>query len=519
MKALRWDPPIELSPAEKRVAKRLKRTGKLFLFLREHRHRLFDDAFQAELASMYSKVRRGSPKPPALLAMVTLLQAYRQTSDADAVEESVFDARWRMVLGLSDDGEPGFSQGVLVDFRRRLIQHDMDKRLVDRTVELARETGGFGYKNLRVALDSAPLWGAGRVEDTFNLVAHAARLVVDCAAHVLGYKPEQVRHDAGLVVVTDRSVKAVLDIDWSAREAQQEALNKLLSDISRLRRWLDDNIAADKRTAPLLEALATLKQVIEQDIEPDPNGGGHRIKRGTSTNRRISISDPDMRHGRKSKSRVINGYKRHVAVEMSSGIIIATAVRPANESEHLAMDEELRASVGVHGQIDELHIDRGYLAGDWAKTLHEAGKRVVSKHWVASRRGRFSKDLFDIDLNAGVVTCPGDRTASIRKGKTAQFSRSDCRVCTLKEQCTEAAYRSIQIHDQEDLLQRYKAELKTPEGRQERRERVVVEHVLAHVTRRQGRRARYIGLRKNLLDLRRTAAVENLHRVRHSMAA
>ena len=46
----------------------------------------------------------------------------------------------------------------------------MDKRLVERTVELARETQDFGHSALRVALDSAPLWGAGRVEDTFNLL-------------------------------------------------------------------------------------------------------------------------------------------------------------------------------------------------------------------------------------------------------------------------------------------------------------------------------------------------------------
>lgn len=38
-------------------------------------------------------------------------------------------------------------------------------------------------KPLRVAIDSAPLEGAGRVEDRINLLAHAARK--QCAADVL----------------------------------------------------------------------------------------------------------------------------------------------------------------------------------------------------------------------------------------------------------------------------------------------------------------------------------------------
>lgn len=519
MSSFRWKPRTRLSKTEERIVGRMKRTGKLFAFLRRQRHALFSDEFQGELQVLYPGYPRGAPKPPAFLAMVTLLQAYEQKGDAAAVEAAVFDGRWRMVLGLTGDGEPGFSQGALVDFRRRLIKHDMDKRLVERTVELAKATGEFGHKQLRVALDSAPLWGAGRVEDTFNLVAHAARLVISCAAKALGLKAEQVREQAELRLFADRSIKAELDIDWADKQEQHHALGQLLSEIGKLRCWLDAAIDKDKRTAPLLEALETLEQVVSQDIEPDPDGGGHRIIRGTTTDRRISISDADMRHGRKSKSRVINGFKRHVAVEMDSGLILATSVRPANEREHIAMDEELKDRLPEPDAVEELHIDRGYLAGRWAKELHAGGKRVVSKHWVQSRAGKFSKGDFDINLQAGEVTCPAERVTAIRKDNKAQFSRTDCRACKLKPKCTKADYRSIQLHEQEDLLQRYKAELKTTEGRAERRQRVVVEHVLAHVTRRQGRRARYLGLRKNLFDLRRTAAIENLNRIEHRLAA
>jgi hypothetical protein len=50
----------------------------------------------------------------------------------------------------------------------------------------------------------------------------------------------------------------------------------------------------------------------------------------------------------------------------------------------------------------------------------------------------------------------------------------------------------------------------TRTGRAQWRRRVEVEQRLAHLGRRQGRRARYKGVRKNLFDVRRTATVLNL---------
>jgi hypothetical protein len=509
---LMWAPPVELTAHEEGICRRLKRVGRFFAFLRRHRHELFNEELQQDLAVMYSDTPRGTPpKPPALLATVTLLQAYEQKSDAAAVEEAVFDQRWQMVLDCLGCDSPPFSQGGLVEFRRRLIEHNLDRRLIERTVQMAEESGEFGAKHLRVALDSAPLWGAGRVEDTFNLIGHALSVVVECAARVWGRKPCEVEEAAGLEVVGEASVKAMLDIDWTDQEEQQGALRRLLIDVDRLRTWISTTID-ECDDVPLQEALELLAQVVEQDIEPDPDGSGPRIRRGVATNRRISIRDPDMRHGRKSKSRVINGYKRHVGTDLSSGFILAAAVRPANEREHLAMDDELRPELEAYGPVEELHIDRGYLAGSWVKELDAEGKRVISKAWDQSRAGRFSKAKFDIDLDEGRVICPAGRSTPIR-GSKAQFSRTDCGSCSLRHRCTKAAYRSVAIHPLERLLQQYRRDAKTSEGRAERRQRVDVEHSLAHVTRRQGPRSRYIGQRKNLFDLRRTVAVENLNRL------
>ncbi len=78
--------------------------------------------------------------------------------------------------------------------------------------------------------------------------------------------------------------------------------------------------------------------------------------------------------------------------------------------------------------------------------------------------------------------------------------------------CTSSARgRSVSIHPDEALLGELRQRQLTDVGRAKLRERVAVEHTLAHIGHWQGWQARYRGLRNNLFDLRRTAVVHNLH--------
>ena len=68
-----WQPPVELSEQEEQIVKRIRR-AKLFVFLRHHRHELFDETFQRELASLYRVSERGQPPlAPAVLARASIL--------------------------------------------------------------------------------------------------------------------------------------------------------------------------------------------------------------------------------------------------------------------------------------------------------------------------------------------------------------------------------------------------------------------------------------------------------------
>ena len=71
-----------------------------------------------------------------------------------------------------------------------------------------------------------------------------------------------------------------------------------------------------------------------------------------------------------------------------------------------------------------------------------------------------------------------------------------------------------------DALQhRLRKLIATPKARQQLRQRVGIEHRLAHVAQRQGRRARYLGTRANLFDLRRCCAIQNLETTQAVAAA
>ena len=216
----RWTPPVATSEAEDRILKAVKTTRKLFAFLRLHRHEIFDEKFQESLVSMYRDTGAGAPaQPPAMLCMAMLLQGYTGISDREAVQLTIVDARWQLALGCLGARTAAFSQGALQQFRERLIANNLDIRLLERSVEVARRAKVFDWKklpkSLRVGMDSRPLVGAGRVEDTVNLLGHAARRIAECAADITGMSFDEVCQRSQASVLLAPSVKAGLDVDWS----------------------------------------------------------------------------------------------------------------------------------------------------------------------------------------------------------------------------------------------------------------------------------------------------------------
>jgi Transposase DDE domain/Transposase domain (DUF772) len=544
----RWTPAQEISPREQKLMSRHTRVRKLFVFLRLHRAELFDQAFQDELESMYRDTGAGKPPcSPALMGMAVILQGYERLSDADAVEHTASDARWQMVLDRMGQDEPAFAQGTLADFRSRLIRTHMDWRLLKRTVELAKQTKGFDYKKLpqtlRLAIDSAPLEGAGRVEDTINLLWHAARKLAEGMAVVLDSDPETICGAAGSPLLLGSSAKAALDRDWSGPQDHNQALGHLMDQVESLVVWMNLHQPGAMQEPALVPYVQALQQVIEQDLEPKPetpsvprtgeaaegdaaarepqseqalDDPGLQIREGVAKDRRISIEDDQMRHGRKSAHQRVDGYKRHVGTDLDVDLILTCAVTPANRPEEEAvpaMEAELEEQGLV---VEELQIDQAYTRSSLAEKTLARGGQVICRPRRTRNGELFSKQDFKLDLDQMTVTCPAGQVQPLKLGQTARFDAAACGSCSLRARCTEGKGRrgrTLSIAGDERLQAQRREQLKTPAGRAKLRQRVGVEHRLSHIVYRQGDRARYMGIRKNLYDLRRASAIQNLETI------
>ncbi len=517
----RWSPRKELSKQEKFIMKRLNRVRALFGFLRLNRHVLFDAAFQDQLEGMYRQTGAGDEAhPPAMMCMALLLQGYVGASDAEAVELTMMDLRWQMALDCLGADEPPLSQGAISAFRERMVEHEMDRVLLERTVALVRDgvaTKGEGQqltKAVRVAIDSRPLAGAGRVEDTINLLGHAARKIVMIVSKILNETHEQVCHQAGIPLLLASSIKAGLDIDWSDPQQKARAVEIVERQVSSLYKWVERNLDSYE-TQPLQRFIDAITTVRDQDLELRTDGHVS-IRQGVAPERRISIEDEEMRHGRKSRSKRFDGYKEHIARDLDVPAIVACAVTPANRPEEEGArpiaDDIARQGFTLH----EAHVDRAYVNSPVMSEIVKRGGDVFAKPWALrpARPGLFSKADFRINLRNRTVTCPAGEVETFEPGgDTVHFDPEVCGACEVRASCTLAASgkgRSVSVAADEAQQRKFRTLQTSRSGRITLRARVAVEHSLAHLAARKGHRARYIGVRKNLFDLRRASAIQNL---------
>src|SRR6185437_10263759 len=364
-----------------------------------------------------------------------------------AVEACVMDRRWQLVLDCLDCTDAPFGKGTLVAFRERLIAAELDRRLIERTVEVAAQTKGFGHQQLRLALDSSPLWGAGRVEDTVNLLGHALRKAVGMIARHQGREVAAVVQEVGAGVLGASSLKAALDVDWDEPASRTWALGVVLAVLGQVEARL-----VGAPASPAQEALAVARQVVAQDVEHDADGRA-QLRRGVARDRRISVEDAEMRHGRKSASHLFDGFKRHVGRDLDSGLVRVVGLTAANAPE-ASVTPALAADLAHQPvRLAELHIDRAYLSSHLVRERSE-DLTIFCKAWPVRNGDRFTKTAFTLDWDTGRLQCPAGVQVPFTPGTTVHFPAPCCRSCHYQERCTTSSHgRSVHIHPDERLLE------------------------------------------------------------------
>ena len=513
-------------------------TGSIYGLLHREGYRLFpDEAF----ADLFKDIGRASV-PPRIVAVVMVLQRLEGLSDREAVDRFTFDLRWKYAAGGLDFDHPGFVHTVLVDMRARLRRSERPNRIFETALEVAREAGLVGHTRV---LDSTPLYDAVATQDTVTLIRSAIRGVLKvCDDGLAGELRKRLRRD------DDYSMPGKPACDWDDAPAREALLDALARDAYAILGQLDGRTVSSE----LQEAVRLLAMVVGQDIEQREDGV-FRILRGVAKDRVISTVDPEARHGHKTAARGFDGYKGHVAVDPESEIITATEVTAGNVADGEAA-ESLLADVlaekasgtwseGKTGEVAkavegsptqtsnepsstaasepgyEVYGDASYGTADLVETIEGAGAKANVKVQAAvAPDGRFSKDAFVVDLDAGTVCCPAGAIVVIRKaqdgGGLAAFGVR-CATCPQRSLCTaNKEGRTIRIHPQEATLQRKRAEQKSPEWKSDyRHTRPKVERKLAHLMFRRhgGRRARMRGCVRVRQDFALLGAAHNLKRL------
>ena len=293
-----------------------------------------------------------------------------------------------------------------------------------------------------------------------------------------------------------------------------------MQQLTNLQLWLQHNLSEQLRQPVLEDHIRTLRQITEQDLELDPIDGSAKIKQEVAKDRRVSIEDKDIRHGRKTKSKRFNGYKRHVAADLDTKLILSVAVEPANVPEEQAVPSLAKDIESQGLQIDELFIDRGFINASLVDEILEREGVVICRPWLARNGQYFGKRDFQLDLSNETITCPGGEVQPIILGRTVKFPAEKCAACPFRAKCTPGRLdcgRSVSIAHNEALQQKLREAASSASRRAQLRQRVPIEHLQVHTCARQGRKARYRGWRNNLFDLRRAAAVTNLQLIQRCL--
>jgi IS5 family transposase len=464
--------------------------GTVHAFLAEHRRELFPDELFADLFGS----GRGRPSVPAdVIATTMLLQALEGLSDRDAIAALRTDIRWKVAAGLALNDE-AFHPTVLTLWRNKLRQSEHPERIFDAVRAVITETGVLRGK-VRRALDSTVLDDAVATQDTVTQLIAAIRRVrrlvpaaaaLDLAGH-------------------DYADPGKPRIAWDDTDARQQLVTGLVTDALAVLAAVD-GLELDPAA---VEAVGLLALVAGQDVEPGGTDGSWRIAQRTAADRVISTVDPDSRHIHKTVRAYRNGYKAHVVVEPTTGLICGQRLTAGNAPDG-PTGVELMA-----GEPDRRQVlaDSAYGSGDTRVALRQHRHRLAIKPWPMVDTGRFGRDDFTVDYTARTATCPAGHTVNLTAANNAVFERH-CTGCPIRARCTTAhdgRTLRLTVHDAE-LVEARRAWRDGDFAADYRRWRPMVERTLAWLVRR-GRRVAYRGTARNRIWLAHRAAAINLQRL------
>jgi transposase len=471
-----------------------------------------------DLKELYHPDNGRPSLPPSLLSGVLLLQFYDDVSDEEAVARCKYDLRWKVALNLPLDFA-GFDPSSLTYYRARLLEHQKERYAFDRLLEVGREAG-FIPDKVTLLTDTTWVKGAGAVQDTYTLIRKAIRKLLKQLGYALPGKRHGLADAARQLIATYLDTDRKANIDWADPQQRADQLKVLVQDAeAALDLALEHADDAEVRTTGWL-----LTKILGDDIVQDDNGNP-QIAEGTAPERIISITEPEMRHGRKSAAQRFNGFKTAVATEADSELIldIQDIPAPGSDGEQLLPTiQRVEAQAGVI--VERTLGDGAYGSGENRAACANYPDHPVDLLAPMARPAdpQVHKSAFQIDRETQTATCPEGQTVQGRDATTQgqpvlqfEFERATCEACPLFARCVKGKVhgRTVSVDAYESYRQAARqrqdtAEFKTlypTRSRVERKQAELVHHGL--------RNTRYLGQPKRQFQRLWTAAAVNLKRL------
>ncbi len=478
--------------------------GSFYERLADHGDEIVSDD---DFAGLYSQGTGRPSIPPSVMVRAMLCATHDRTSDAETSRRTRVDADWKAAMGV-DDEFTGIAPRTFSLMRSRMVVHDADATLFEKTIEKAVQKGILKGK-LSAIIDSSPVHGAGALCDTYELIRGFLRQATKAAGDRLGTE---------VVGVTEPFCGPKPDIDWQDPAARKAHLGELVAAGRALLAevgGIDDPAVA--------EPAGLLAQVIGDDVTEDDDGSPE-IRQGVAPDRTVSHSDPEMRHGRKSASRRFDGHKLDVISDEGSELVLGVEVRAGNAGDGEGAAPLLAQVMALPGiAITTLLGDMAYSDGDVREAVEQQGAELVAKVPPVANAGRFPKTDFDIDLEAQRVTCPARETTTDarpvkdHKGRPATrfvFAAATCAACPFQSRCTTAkGGRQITVGVHEARIAAARAAQADPATKALLRRRSKVERKIDHLQDLGMRQARYRGRRRTRLQALLAATVANFKRL------
>lgn len=475
-----------------------------------------------DFRDFYADTGTGSCCPLVLTGMLMLQHRYN-LPDLEVVRRCRCDLAWRYALGLApSDQPPGVTS--LRRFRKKIREKRGDDFLHSKVLALVVESGHLDDKDLQ-AIDSTNTNCRGAVVDTFNLVSAGIGNVVRSVARCLGRKPAALAADWGLGDYLARSIKGTARINWADEKERNELLTREIRDALRLPDLVRE--LGVELPPSVGEALELLAVVALQDVE-ELEDGTYAIARGTARGRVISITDPEARHGRKSASKTITGFKMHVMGTIRSQFVTGIGLTDAGTPDAVPTVSLLEQAALAGLKPRQALADAAYGTGENLRACKEAGVDIRTKLPTPSRKSAIPKRDFEIDIEGGTVTCPQGHVATLVTRVKApdggkepvarhRFDKATCQSCPLKAKCCAATAkggaRTIILSTYEPERQAAIAFNRQDGAKALLRSRSAVERLISHLVRMGMRQARFFGMYSAQFQAFMTSAAYNLQRL------